>query len=106
MMRTVTISLTVLACFTSVAFSENASSQRWVVIDQVVSGDVPSISLLTEDDTHGSTTLVYETHGECEADVFERFSKFENFTHMSHPGFYHLAFTFGVVFVVFNTHSA
>lgn len=94
MMRTAIISLTMLACFTSVTFSENANSQRWVVINQILSGDVPAINLLTEDDTYGSSTLVYETHGECEADVFERFSEFENFTVMNHPGFYHGAFTF------------
>lgn len=93
-MKTHLIALTILTCSVNSSFSETASAPKWVVINQVLSGDVPSISLLTEDGTNAGTTLVYETHGECEADVVERFGEFENFIAMNHPGFYHAAFTF------------
>jgi len=88
------MSLAIASCFASDAVGEIITHQKWVVIDQVLSGDVPSISLLTEDDVYSSKTLIYETHGDCERDVFLRYSEHENFFVMNHPGFYHAAFTF------------
>ena len=81
------------------AFSQGACGDelpqtQWVIIDQILAGDVPSISLLTDDQTWDGRSLIFGEHGECETYVYTNFNQKQNFFVMNDPGFYHASFTF------------
>ena len=80
--------------FVQAACSDELPQTHWVIIDQILTGDVPSISLLTDDQTWDGRTLIFGEHGECETYVYTNFNQKQNFFVMNDPGFYHASFTF------------
>ena len=80
--------------FSQGAYGDELPQTQWVIIDQILAGDVPSISLLTYDQTWDGRTLIFGEHGECETYVYTNFNQKQNFFVMNDPGFYHASFTF------------
>ena len=80
--------------FSQGAYGDKLSQTQWVIIDQILAGDVPSISLLTDDQTWAGRTLIFGEHGECETYVYTNFNQKQNFFVMNDPGFYHASFMF------------
>ena len=82
------------SAFAKSVYGDELPQTQWVIIDQILAGDVPSISLLTDDQKSNRRTLIFDEHGECESYVFTNFNQKQNFYAANHPGFYHGSFTF------------
>ena len=94
MLRKTLIAAFFSSTFTQGAYGDELLQTRWVIIDQILAGDVPSISLMTDDQKSNGRTLTFDEHGKCESYVYTNFNQKQNFFAMNHPGFYHLSFTF------------
>ena len=82
------------SAFAKGIYGDELPQTQWVIIDQILAGDVPSISLLTDDQKSSGRTLIFDEHRECETYIYANYNKKRNFYAANHPGFYHASFTF------------